>query len=244
MLAERLTHPLLPAVRSKPEPSLPMTADQYHYQQQALRTYQRRFDDALCRIGWRAPAPVLGQSELDYQREVLRAIKQTFLQNHELYKVQMRQLNADAVEAFTQKVIDAALSEYNNPDERAGRRDRAVGPFRRMGQAAMHRLDRARVLHQAVGTGVPQRLHSQSRSRSGVVRKPVSLMAEEPELPSIAVPEPNVQVHVIGSSFPAIERRIDMRSSIDPKEQERHAMRRRVRAESDFWEVYLNWWPK
>jgi hypothetical protein len=115
MLAERLTHPLLPAVRAKPEPSLPMTADQYHYQQRALRTYQRRFDDALCTIGWRAPAPVLGQSELDYQREVLRAIKQTFLQNHELYKVQMRQLDADAIEPFTLKVIDAALSEYNNP---------------------------------------------------------------------------------------------------------------------------------
>jgi hypothetical protein len=68
-------------------------------------------------------------------------------------------------------------------------------------------------------------------------------MAEEPALPSIAVPEPNVQVHVTGSPVSAIERRISVRSSIDPEEQERHAMRRRVRAEADFWEVYLKWWP-
>jgi hypothetical protein len=95
--------------------SVALTTDQAEYQQQALRTHQARFDEVLRKVGMRAPEPVMGQSELDYQRELLRLCKVTFLRNHELNKVNMRGLMADGVRAFTPQVLDAVVTEAFNP---------------------------------------------------------------------------------------------------------------------------------
>ena len=45
-----------------------LTLEQEKYQQQALRAHQARYDAVLRQVGRRAPEPVLGQRELDYQR--------------------------------------------------------------------------------------------------------------------------------------------------------------------------------
>ena len=71
---------------------MPMTSDQLEYQQRSARLYQERYDNALREICVRAPEPILGQNPSDYLREVLRAIKKNHLQNHELYKINVRGL--------------------------------------------------------------------------------------------------------------------------------------------------------
>jgi hypothetical protein len=78
--------------------------------------FQEYYDDALRKVGMRAPQPTLGQTVNDYRRETLRTIKRTFLpQNHPLYQVQMRGLKADALQALEPQVLQAAVVEANNP---------------------------------------------------------------------------------------------------------------------------------
>src|SRR5262249_37498146 len=78
--------------------------------------FQEYYDNALRKIGLRAPQPTLGQTVNDYRRETLRTIKRTFLpQNHPLYQVQMRALKADALGALEPQVLQAAITEANNP---------------------------------------------------------------------------------------------------------------------------------
>src|SRR6516165_2709828 len=82
----------------------------------AARRFQEYYDTTLRRVGMRAPQPVLGTTVNNYRRETLRTIKQTFLpQNHPLYAVQMRQLKADALGVLEPQVLEAAVTEANNP---------------------------------------------------------------------------------------------------------------------------------
>jgi len=92
-----------------------MTDDQLVRQQQGARYYQRLYDDTLLRVGMRAPEPTLGQSANDYRREQLRTMKKAFLQNHDLYKVNMRGLRADALPIFENQVLEAVPVEAFNP---------------------------------------------------------------------------------------------------------------------------------
>jgi hypothetical protein len=93
-----------------------MTLDQQKQQQNALRTHQSRYDEVLRQVGRRAREPVLGESELDYRREVCRDMKRAFLpQNHPLYRVQWRQLKADALGALEPDLLKAAPVEAFNP---------------------------------------------------------------------------------------------------------------------------------
>jgi hypothetical protein len=83
---------------------------------QAALRFQEYYDQALRKVGMRAPQPVLGTTVNDYRRETLRTIKRTFLpQNHPLFKVQMRALPADALKVFEPQVLEAAVVEANNP---------------------------------------------------------------------------------------------------------------------------------
>lgn len=78
--------------------------------------WQEHFDSTLRKIGMRAPQPTLGQTTIDYVRETLRTVKQTFLPaSHPLYAWQMRQLKADAIHALEPQVLQAAVVEANNP---------------------------------------------------------------------------------------------------------------------------------
>lgn len=92
-----------------------MTDDQLVRQQQGARYYQRLYDDTLQRVGMKAPEPVLGQSVDNYRRESLRTMKKAFLQNHDLYKVNMRGLRADALPVFEGQVLEAVPVEAFNP---------------------------------------------------------------------------------------------------------------------------------
>jgi hypothetical protein len=87
---------------------------QEHFQ--AARKYQEYFDNALRDVGMRAPQPTLGQTQNNYIRETLRTLKRTFLpQTHEYYKIQMRSLPADVLQAYVPMVLNAAVKEANNP---------------------------------------------------------------------------------------------------------------------------------
>jgi hypothetical protein len=78
--------------------------------------FQEYYDNALRKIGLRAPQPTLGQTVNDYRRETLRTIKRTFLpQNHPLYEVQYRGLKADALGILEPQLLNACVTEANNP---------------------------------------------------------------------------------------------------------------------------------
>ena len=94
---------------------MPMTQEQLEYQRNAIRSDQERFDQALIKIGERAPAPVLGQTRTEYRQETLRAIKRRHLTNHDLYKVNMRGLTGQALDNIEPMVLQAAVDEYWNP---------------------------------------------------------------------------------------------------------------------------------
>ena len=91
-----------------------MATPQEHFN--AARQYQEYYDQALCNIGVRAPAPVLSQKVNDYRRETLRQLKHSYLpQNHPLYKVQMRGLPDEAIPAIEPQVLTDAVKEAKNP---------------------------------------------------------------------------------------------------------------------------------
>jgi hypothetical protein len=93
-----------------------LTLDQQRHRQNALRTHQSRYDEVLRQVGRRAREPVLGESELDYRREVCRDMKMAFLpQNHPLYKVNWRGLRADALGALEPDLLKAVPVEAFNP---------------------------------------------------------------------------------------------------------------------------------
>ena len=81
-----------------------MANDQDHFNR--CREFQEYYDQALQRVGAKAPAPLLGQKVNDYRRETLRQLKRTFLpQNHELYQIQMRSLEPDVLEYSSHRLF-------------------------------------------------------------------------------------------------------------------------------------------
>ena len=90
-----------------------MATEQEHFD--ASRKFQAYYDEALRKVGMRAPQPVR-ETVNHYRREALRTMKKTFLpQNHPLYQVQMRELKADALQVFEPQVLQACVVEANNP---------------------------------------------------------------------------------------------------------------------------------
>ena len=82
----------------------------------ACLRFQEYYDNALRKVGMRAPQPVLGTTVNDYRRETLRNLKRTFLpQTHPLYEVQFRQLKADALGVLEPQLLQACVVEANNP---------------------------------------------------------------------------------------------------------------------------------
>src|SRR5215467_16147112 len=91
-----------------------MPSEQEHFD--AARKFQAYYDETLRKVGMRAPQPTLGQTVNDYRRETLRTLKRTFLpQNHDLYQVQYRQLEADALGVLEPQLLNACVVEANNP---------------------------------------------------------------------------------------------------------------------------------
>ena len=91
-----------------------MASEQQHFD--AARQFQAFYDEALSKVGGRAPAPVLGQSVDDYRRETLRQLKRTFLPPaHDLYQVQYRSLRSDALGAIEPQLLQACVTEAVNP---------------------------------------------------------------------------------------------------------------------------------
>jgi hypothetical protein len=91
-----------------------MSTPEQHFD--AARKFQAFYDEALRRVGMRAPQPVLGETVNHYRRETLRNLKRTFLpQNHDLYQVQYRQLKADALQVLEPQLLQACVVEANNP---------------------------------------------------------------------------------------------------------------------------------
>jgi hypothetical protein len=91
-----------------------MSTPEEHFD--AARKFQAFYDEALRKVGMRAPQPTLGQTVNDYRRETLRNLKRTFLpQNHDLYQVNYRGLPADALNGFEPQLLNACVTEANNP---------------------------------------------------------------------------------------------------------------------------------
>jgi hypothetical protein len=91
-----------------------MSSEQEHFD--AARKFQAYYDEALRKVGARAPQPILGETVNHYRRETLRNLKRTFLpQNHPLYEVQYRDLKADALGIFEPQLLSTCVVEANNP---------------------------------------------------------------------------------------------------------------------------------
>src|SRR5215831_13639044 len=91
-----------------------MSTPEQHFD--AARKFQEFYDQALRKVGMRAPEPTLGQTVNNYRRETLRALKRTFLPEvHDLYKVNYRGLKADALQALEPQLLNAVVVEAYNP---------------------------------------------------------------------------------------------------------------------------------
>jgi hypothetical protein len=91
-----------------------MATPQQHFD--LARQWQEEFDNTLQEIGSRAMQPTLGQSCNEYVRESFRMIKRTYLPPaHPLYKINMRSLDASAINPVWGELKKAAREEAYNP---------------------------------------------------------------------------------------------------------------------------------
>jgi hypothetical protein len=95
---------------------MPMTREQILQQHAAGRVFQERYDSALEPWGVRARAPTLGEDIANYRRDELVRIKKLLPDNHELRKVQIRQLRDDAIDAFEPQILKAARETARRAD--------------------------------------------------------------------------------------------------------------------------------
>lgn len=80
---------------------------------------QEFYDNALAKVGLRAPAPVLGQSVNDYRRGTLSGVQTAVLQDHPTLsksKVDFYNLKSDALAPYERMVLQAAPTARTNPD--------------------------------------------------------------------------------------------------------------------------------
>jgi hypothetical protein len=91
--------------------------DELHARQQQViqHIHQPRFDEVGRQIGFRAPQRVLGQDPNDYRPEVLRTLKKTYLNHHDLNRVNMRGLDDSVLPQFEEMVLQAVVKEAHNP---------------------------------------------------------------------------------------------------------------------------------
>jgi hypothetical protein len=83
----------------------------------ACRQFQEYYDNYLREVGVRAPPPTLGQTVSDYRRETCRRFKRTFLPPiHDLYQVNYRGLRNDSLQALEPQLLEACVTEANNPN--------------------------------------------------------------------------------------------------------------------------------
>jgi hypothetical protein len=78
--------------------------------QATARAYQARCDEAVASWGLRAPAPVAGAPLDAYRRDLLILAKKQLPESDELRSVQVRQLAADALPVFEDRIYDACKS--------------------------------------------------------------------------------------------------------------------------------------
>jgi hypothetical protein len=91
-----------------------MATEQQHFD--AARRYQAYYQEALRNVGVRVPAPILGTTVNTYRRETLRNLKRTFLPPaHDLYRVNYRGLESDTLAIFEPQLLQACVTECNNP---------------------------------------------------------------------------------------------------------------------------------
>jgi hypothetical protein len=91
-----------------------MSTPEQHFD--AARKFQEYYDSTLRKVGMRAPQPVLGETVNHYRRETLRQLKRTFLPPaHDLYQVNYRGLEADALQVFEPQLLNACVVEASNP---------------------------------------------------------------------------------------------------------------------------------
>jgi hypothetical protein len=90
-----------------------VATEQQHFD--AARKFQAYYQESLNNVGVRVPPPRLGDTVNTYRKEVLRQLKRTFLQNHDLGKINCRGLPADALAIFEPQMIAACVTECNNP---------------------------------------------------------------------------------------------------------------------------------
>jgi hypothetical protein len=104
-----------------------MATEHEHFNK--CREFQLYYDDALRRVGSKAPAPVLGQKVNDYRRETLRTMKMTLPERHPLRQVNCRSLPTDALNVFEPQFLQARVDEAKNPENLAPGEIRKVEVF-------------------------------------------------------------------------------------------------------------------
>jgi hypothetical protein len=103
---------------SKTPTDLSLSPEQLQYQQRSARLAQARYDSVLQPLGLRAPEPTLGAHPDDYRREMMRALKVTYLpRDHPLYKMTMRQLPSGVVlDNFEEQLLAEIPIQARNPN--------------------------------------------------------------------------------------------------------------------------------
>jgi hypothetical protein len=80
-----------------------------------IAEWQEYFDNALQPIGVRAKVPVLGQSSNEYAQDSCETLASRLPQNHELSKVEYRELHGKALTNMAQTLIEAVKADRVNP---------------------------------------------------------------------------------------------------------------------------------
>src|SRR5262245_53369150 len=92
-----------------------MASEREHFEnaRQWQEYFQREVGDE---VGLQIPAPIMGQTSNDYQRETMRLLKRTFLpKNHPLYKMNMRALPADVLPGIRDNLINGRPATREDP---------------------------------------------------------------------------------------------------------------------------------
>jgi hypothetical protein len=83
----------------------------------AIRQVQAQFDEALSRVGMRAPAPIANQTPVEYLQDACQAVKRKVLpRGHPFRTVQYDELGRKALEALVPQLLQACVKEVRNPD--------------------------------------------------------------------------------------------------------------------------------
>jgi hypothetical protein len=81
----------------------------------SARVIQEMAQDSLDPWGVRVPGPTLGEPPDEYRRKLLIMAKKQLPVEHELRKIQVRQLRADALAVFEPQIYSACKAEAYNP---------------------------------------------------------------------------------------------------------------------------------